>query len=67
MDKETKRLLAEAERQGFTVTVSRRGHPRVSLDGRLVATFAGSASDWRSVKNSLAAMRRAGFRWPPGR
>ena len=31
----------------------------------LITTFAGTASDRRSVKNALSALRRAGFVWPP--
>lgn len=39
----------------------------VTRDGELIATFAGTASDWRSIRNSLAPLKRAGFRWPPKR
>ena len=67
MDKDTRVLLAEAERQGFTVTISKRGHPQVYLNDKWVTTLSGTAGDWRSMKNALAAIKRAGFIWPPRR
>lgn len=65
MKKELKKIAAALEAQGFEVDVTNRGHLRVYLDGRRVATFSGTPSDWRALKNSLADARRAGFRWPP--
>lgn len=65
MNKDTRKLLAAARDQGFTVETTSRGHLRVFRDGQLVTTFSGTASDWRAAKNALAAMRRAGFAWPP--
>lgn len=67
MDKDMRKVVKALEDQGFEVTTTRRGHLMVSRDGRVVAVFAGTASDWRSFRNSLAAARRAGFRWPPRR
>lgn len=65
MDKDTKKILAEAERQGFTVRRTSKGHHQVrDANGQVVAVFAGTASDHRSIRNSLAALRRAGFIWP---
>ena len=52
---------------GYDVSPTRRGHIRVSRDGRAVTTFSGTASDWRAHRNALAALRRDGFQWPPGR
>lgn len=43
---------------------SKRGHILISNANGLVATFSGTASDWRSLKNGMAALRRAGFRSP---
>jgi hypothetical protein len=65
MDKDTKEILAEAERQGFSVSMTRKRHPAIYRNGVWVTTFSGTASDWRSVKNALADMKRAGFKWPP--
>ena len=65
VDKDTKKILAEAERQGFTVRRTSKGHHQVrDADGRIVAVFAGTASDHRSIRNSLAALSRAGLTWP---
>ena len=52
---------------GYDVSPTRRGHIRVSRDGRAVTTFSGTASDRRAHRNALAALRRDGFQWPPGR
>jgi hypothetical protein len=66
MMKKDLRKIAEALReQGFEVRISKKGHLLVSRDGRIVATFSGTASDWRSMRNSIADAKRAGFRWPP--
>lgn len=64
MDKDLKKLLKEAEKEGFTVTRTTRGHIKVTREGRFVTMFAGTASDHRGFKNGLAAMRRAGFQKP---
>lgn len=65
MDKDTRKVLDEAERQGFTVRITKKGHGQVrDSDSRIVAVFAGTASDRRSFANSLADLRKAGFVWP---
>ncbi len=66
MDKDTKKVLAEAERQGFTVRATSKGHAQVrNADGQVVAVFSGSASDVRALRNGIAELRCAGFVWPP--
>jgi hypothetical protein len=65
VDKDTKKLVAELERQGFTCTQTKRQHTIVRKNGFRVTTLSGSASDWRSWHNSLADLRAAGFKWPP--
>ncbi|WP_036828690.1 hypothetical protein [Phycicoccus jejuensis] len=67
MDKEMRKIAKALEQQGFDVKVTKRGHISVSKDGRFVVVFAGTPSDWRSMRNALAAMKRAGFVWPPKR
>lgn len=67
MDKDLRKMVKALEAQGFEVTVTKRGHLMVSRDGRMIATFSGTASDWRSIRNGLAYLKRAGFRWPPAR
>lgn len=60
-------VLAELERQGFHARRTRRGHWLVrNKDGqRVITTLSGSASDPRALRNGLAQLKRAGFRWPP--
>lgn len=67
MDKELRKLVKALTRQGFTTEVTRRGHVMVYKGDQLVATFSGTPSDWRSMRNALAPLRRAGFTWPPKR
>lgn len=67
MDKDTRKVLQELERQGFAVRISKGGHPMVYKDGVRITTFSGSASDRRSFRNALAPLKRAGFQWPPTR
>jgi hypothetical protein len=65
MDKDLKKIRKALHAQGFETETTKKGHLMVFRDGRAVATFSGSASDWRALKNALAALRRAGFKWPP--
>lgn len=65
MKKDLKKIAEALREQGFEVTVTKKGHLSVARDGRIVAVFSGSASDWRSMRNSIADARRAGFEWPP--
>lgn len=65
MDKDLKKVIRELRKQGFDVETTRKGHLMVYRDGRLVVTFSGTSSDWRSLKNGIAKARRAGFQWPP--
>ncbi|WP_353809177.1 hypothetical protein [Agromyces sp. SYSU T00194] len=65
MDKDLKKIIKALQKQGFEIEVTSKQHVMVYRDGRLVVTFSGTASDWRSVKNGIAKARRAGFEWPP--
>jgi hypothetical protein len=65
MDKDMKKIAKALRAQGFEVTVTKKQHLAVSKDGRIVAVFSGTASDWRSMRNSISDARRAGFEWPP--
>ncbi|WP_183092942.1 hypothetical protein [Nocardioides stalactiti] len=64
MDKQTKKVVEALEEQGFEVRISKKQHIIVTLDGRLVTTMSGTASDHRAIRNAIAQARRAGFRWP---
>lgn len=67
MDKDLKKIIEAMRKQGFEVEITTKQHVMVYRDGRLVVTFSGTASDYRSMRNSIAAARRAGFQWPPHR
>jgi hypothetical protein len=67
MDKDLRKIANALEAQGFEVVTTRKGHLMVYRDGRWIGTFAGTPSDWRGVRNTLARLKRAGFRWPPER
>ncbi|MFE1785623.1 hypothetical protein ACFW9F_24380 [Streptomyces sp. NPDC059506] len=60
-NKEVRQLLKKLARQGFDVELTRNGHYKVYWDGRFVGTLAGTPSDHRSLKNSVANLKRAGF------
>ena len=61
--KDLRDLLKRIEAAGGTVEPSRSktGHWKVYLAGVFVGTLAGTPSDWRSMKNALAQLRRAGL------
>lgn len=65
MHKDLRKIVKALEEQGFEVAVSSKGHLLVSRDGEVIAVLAGTPSDWRSLLNGLAPLKRAGFRWPP--
>ena len=59
---EIKELLRKLERQEFTVEKTKKNHYKVFKDGRLVAALPCTPSDWRSLRNCTAALKRAGYR-----
>lgn len=62
--KETKEIVREAERQGWRVETTKKGHIRFyAPDGVHVVHAGGTPSDHRSIANLLAQLRRYGFRW----
>lgn len=63
MDKDLRAIVKALVEQGFDAQLSSKGHVIVRRDGRIVATFSGTASDWRGMRNGLADVRRAGFIW----
>ena len=68
MNKDLKKILKAAQAAGFETRTTRKGHIVVTKDGRRITTFAGTASDYRSIRNGLAALRRATppMTQPPG-
>lgn len=61
--KDYKNLRAELERQGFTVARTKNGHYTVTKDGVWIAGMPSTPSEARGFRNTLAALRRAGFIW----
>ncbi|WP_405461578.1 hypothetical protein OG786_29235 [Streptomyces sp. NBC_00101] len=61
MNKDVRDLIKKAEAQGFEVSRTKKGHFMVWKGSVLVTTIAGTASDYRSLKNSTAHLKRAGL------
>lgn len=67
LDKDLRKILKAAEKQGFEVRTTTNGHPMVYRDGTFVTQSAMTPGDWRGQRNLIAALRRFGFQWPPTR
>ena len=67
MDADWKKVIREAERQGWTIEHGRKGQLKlVPPDpSRQIVTVHRTPSDHRALENTLANMRRQGLRWPP--
>jgi hypothetical protein len=62
--KELKEITREAERQGWRVGATKKGHPQFfAPDGENIVTGSGTPSDHRSIDNLVARLRRYGFKW----
>lgn len=61
------KILKALKDQDFDIKRTKRGHRVIKKGDKTVAVFAGTPSDWHSVKNAIADCRRAGFIYPPGR
>jgi hypothetical protein len=60
-------VISGAKAQGFRVTRTKKGHWEFKApDTRWSPVYAsGTTSDWRSVRNLISELRRAGLVWPP--
>ncbi len=67
MDKDLKKIIEALKAQGFEIEVSTKQHVMVYMNGSLIATFSGTPSDWRAIKNGVSKARKHGFQWPPKR
>ena len=55
-------MTRRIEEAGGEVRPSRRGgHYKVFFEGRLIASLPATPSDWRSERNDITQMRRAGL------
>lgn len=64
-----KKVAREAERQGWRVDRTSKGHWRFippDPQGR-ICIHSGTPGDRRGIHNLVAEMRRQGFRWPPSK
>jgi hypothetical protein len=61
-DKDLKKLVRAARKQGWTVEQTKNGHWRFKApDGIGLVHASGTASDHRSMANLLAQLKRYGF------
>jgi hypothetical protein len=68
MKADWKKIVREAERQGWAVEPATKGLKLVPPDRtKQIVYVHGTPSDQRAIKNKLAEMRRQGFQWPPRR
>jgi hypothetical protein len=59
--KEITKVLRQAKRDGWIVTITRNNHFRLTHESSRAVTFAASTeSDWRSLLNLKARLRRLG-------
>lgn len=65
MDKDTKKVIAEAERQGFAVTETSRGHVMAKGPNGGICVTGGTPGDRRGLLNFIACLRGLGFIWRP--
>jgi hypothetical protein len=61
--KEFKKLLQEAEKQGWGVKPVKNGVQLLAPDGIHIVTVHGTPGDWRAFHNTLSDMRKYGFVW----
>jgi hypothetical protein len=61
--KDLKRLIREAEKQGWRVKPTTKGWMLYSPDGEWMETLHRTPSDWRSLQNTISRMRKHGFKW----
>jgi len=60
MNPEVRALLKELRKSGAVID-SRHRHHKVFVKGRCVGVIPKTPSDHRSIKNNIAALRRAGI------
>ncbi|HEX4489664.1 MAG TPA: hypothetical protein VH914_00515 [Acidimicrobiia bacterium] len=62
MDKDTKKLLRNLERQGWTIEATKSGHIRAIPPDttKPIVIIASTPSDHRAWKNTIAQLRKSG-------
>jgi hypothetical protein len=61
--KEVKKLVAAARKQGWRVKETKKGYLLHDPSGRHKETLHKTPSDPRGLRDSLSRMRRFGFKW----
>jgi predicted RNA binding protein YcfA (HicA-like mRNA interferase family) len=62
--KELKEIVKAAEKQGWRVETTKKGHLKfLAPDGINGLTTGGTPSEHRAIANLLASLRRYGFKW----
>lgn len=56
------KLIKTIKSEGFNVRVTSKNHIQVSKSGKIITVFPSTPGDRRSDRNSLAPLRRAGFK-----
>lgn len=68
MNKDFKKLLKEAERQGWRVEEGGKNYLLWPPDkSQSMVTVAKTASDVKAIHNTIGRMKQRGFKWPPKR
>ncbi len=62
-------IIKEARAQGWRVERTKSGHWKFTPPDKTKKPIftGGTPGDRRALRNHLAQMRRAGFRWPPSK
>lgn len=64
MADDVRQVLEEAERQGWRVERTKKGHwACFAPDGKNIVIVAGTPSHRSSLQNAISQMRRYGFQW----
>jgi len=58
LHKDVRRMVKAMEHSGYTFERTGKSHVRVLRDGETVTVFPGTASDYRSIRNTRADIRR---------
>ena len=61
--KDLRKLLQEAEKQGWRVVQVKMGYQLLAPDGIHIVTIHHTPGDHRALDNYIADMRKYGFRW----
>ena len=64
VSKTLRKLVRDLQASGYQVRWTSKQHLLVLRDWNVLTSFAGTPSDWRSWRNSIAPLKRDGFTTP---